>query len=242
MNLSNYFKAFSLISILTITSCDLINSTQEPDKISTQPAFNSSYSVLWALNTVTTINTGNLGIDIGDTQVEVGTAFAAFVDGAKYTPAGVVKVNDNVLKMQSNNAYISEVSLTNPSGIMFSGNVKWIVEGASNVSAINYTVSKQFPTATGLEADATVDKSVSYTISLNSVTGADSILFAVNDLIKTVGGSVKSITFTPEQLAKLKKGPAFVQVAPYNYVIKKYGTKDCVFGNQIVLSKLVTIK
>jgi len=233
----------SLLSVIGFTSCDLFGEdVSEPSKVDTRPTFNSAYSVLWALNTKTSVSTGGLGMDLGDTQIDFGTAFAAFTDGGNYVAAGEVKVNDNLLKMESNKIYLSNVSLTNITGIIFEGNAKWSVVGANNIPAVNYTTKKSFPTASGFTCDATVDKTASYTVSLAAVTDADSIVFMVNDLVKTVRGNVKSVTFTSEQLSSLKKGSSFVQVAPYNYEIKLFGSKNFVFGNQIVFSKLVTIK
>ena len=243
MKLIQKLLIVSLLSVIVFSSCDLFGEdVSEPSKVDTRPTFNSSYSVLWALNTKTSVNTDGLGINIGDTQVDFGTAFAAFTDGGNYVSAGDVKVNDNLLKMESNKIYLSNVSLTNLMGITFEGNAKWSVAGANNIPAVNYTTNKSFPTASGFTCDATVDKTASYTISLSSVSNADSIIFMVNDIVKTVRGNIKSVTFTSEQLSSLKNGNSFVQVAPYNYEIKQFGSKNFVFGNQIVFSKLVTIK
>ena len=234
---------FSFLCTIVLTSCDLLGGEViEPSKVDTRPAFNSSYSVLWALNTKTSVATGGLGMDLGDMQVDFGTAFAAFTEGGNYVVAGDVKVNDISLKMEKNKLYLSSVSLTSPTGITFDGNAKWSVAGAGSIPAVNYTTKKSFPTATGFTCDATVDKTKSYSISLASVSNADSILFMVNDVVQTVRGNVKSVTFTSEQLSSLKKGNSFVQVAPYNYEIKLFGSKNFVFGNQIVFSKLVTVK
>lgn len=237
---------FSFLSTALFSSCDLLEGdAKEPTKQSTRPNFDSSYSVLWALNTKTTVNTGISGVpgmDMGDVQVDFGTAFAVFNDGTKSVSAGEVKVNDVALKMESNNFYMSPVSLTDPTGIVFEGTTKWSVAGANGIPAVNYTTRKNIPTATGFTCEANVDKTVEYTISLSTVSYADSILYMVNDVMKTVAGNVKSVTFTPEQMSSLKKGNAFVQVAPYNYEIKLYESKNLVFGSQIVFSKLVTIK
>lgn len=234
---------FSLLSIVVLSSCDLLGGeVSEPSKAETRPGFNSSYSVLWALNTKTSVSTSGLGMDINDMQVDFGTAFAAFTDGGNNVAAGDVKVNDISLKMEKNKFYMSPISVTNPTGITFEGTAKWSVAGANNIPAVNYTTKKSFPSATGFTCDATVDKTKSYSISLTSVSNADSILYMVNDVVKTVAGNVKSVSFTSDQLSALKKGNAFVQVAPYNYEIKLFGSKNFVFGNQIVFSKLVTIK
>lgn len=246
MNFMNYFKIFSIISVFALISCDLLEDpSTEPEKASAQPTFSSNYSVLWATKTISSVSVGglgDLGVDIGDTQIEIGLAFAGFMDGGKFVPAGKVTAAGTELKMQSNNTYINEPSVLNPQGMEFSGNVKWVVEGNDKISAVNYSVSKSFPTATGFDAASTLDRSTAYTVSLKTVTSADSIIYMINDIVKTVGGSVKFVTFTPEELSKLKKGSGFAQAAPYNYEFKKFGKNDFVLGNQIVYSKLITIK
>lgn len=245
MKLIQKLLILSFLSIVILSSCDMLEGdAKEPSKVSTRPNFDSSYSILWAINTKTTVSTGMTvpGMDMGDVQVDFGTAVAVFSDGGKNVPAGEVKVNDVALKMESNNFYMSPISLIDVTGITFDGATKWSVAGANNIPAVNYTTSKRIPTATGFTCDVNVDKTVSYSISLSTVAYADSILYMVNNVIKTVAGNVKSVTFTAEQLSALKKGNAFVQVAPYNYEIKQFGSKSFVIGSQIVFSKLVTIK
>lgn len=239
--LKKSFLLFTFVGLF-FTSCDDLGKVTEPQKVSTQPQFNSSYSVLWALNTKTTVNTGGIDLGIGETQIDFGTAVASFVDGGKNVSVGKVKVDDTELKMESNKIYLSPVSLTNPTGITFGNTVNWSIEGGNGFAAMDYITKKRFPIASGFTADATVDKTASYTVSLSSVSYADSIFYGVNDVYKIVAGNVKSVTFTAAQLADLKAGNAYVQVAPYNFEIIKNGTRDVVFGNQMVMSKLVTIK
>ena len=242
MNLSSK-SLLMCVLVLLFASCDKlgIGKVKEPEKASTRPELNSSYSVLWAINTQTTVDTG-IDFGMGAVQVDFGTAVASFVDAGKNVSVGAVKVNDTQLKMESNNIYLSPVLQTNPTGITLEGNVKWTVEGGNGFTAMNYTTSKKIPTVTGLTADANVDRSASYTVSITSVYSADSIFYGVNDVHKVVAGNVKSVTFTAAELSKLKKGSAFVQVAPFNYEMKKNGSKVVVYGNQAVTSKLVTIK
>lgn len=228
--------------LLLFASCDALEKDNEPEKASTRPNFDSNYSVLWAINTKTTANTGGINMGVGDVTIDFGTAFASFVDSGKNVAVGAVSAGDTQLKMEANKIYLSPFSITNPTGITFATNVKWNVEGGNGFAAINYTTRKRFPTATGLSADETVDRSTSYTVSVATVSAADSIFYGVNDVYKIVAGNVKSVTFTPDDLSKLKKGSAFVQVAPYNFEMTKNGSKDLVYGNQIVISKLVTIK
>lgn len=230
------------VLVLVFAACEDLDKDKEPVKTSTRPEFNSAYSVMWAINTKTTMNSGGINLGVGDVEIDFGTAYASFVDGGKNVAVGVVKAAGTELKMEANKIYLSPFSITNPTGITFEGNVTWTVEGGSGFTAIDYTSRKAFPKASGLSADETVDRSTSYTVSVSSVSAADSIFYGVNDVYRTVAGNVKSVTFTPEELSKLDKGSAFVQVAPYNIEMKKNGTKDIIYGNQIVISKLVTIK
>ena len=111
MKLTQKLIIVSLLSIIVFSSCDLLGGeVSEPSKVETRPTFNSSYSVLWALNTKTSVNTGGLGgVDMGDMQVDFGTAFAAFTDAGNNVAAGEVKVNDIYLKMEKNKFYMSPV-------------------------------------------------------------------------------------------------------------------------------------
>lgn len=238
------FSKSILMSVLVLlfASCEDLQKDKEPVKTSTRPEFNGDFSVMWAINSKTTVSTGGFDFGAGDIEVDFGTAFASFVDAGKYVGVGKVTVANTELKMESNKMYLSPFSLTSPTGITFEGKVTWTVEGGNGFSAINYTSAKFFPKAAGLSADETVDRSTSYTISISSVSGADSIFYGINDLYKTVAGNVKSVTFTPNELSKLSKGNAFVQVAPYNFEMKKNGKRDLIYGNQIVLSKATTVK
>lgn len=77
MNLSSKFLLMGAFVFLFASCDDLgLGKNKEPEKASTRPEFNSAYSVLWAVSTKTTVNTGGIDLGIGDVQVDFGTAFA----------------------------------------------------------------------------------------------------------------------------------------------------------------------
>jgi hypothetical protein len=226
------------LSLGALYSCTKTDATPEAVKASTTPSFEGTAGVLWALRTVTTINTGVPGVD--GITIDVGTGVGMFIDGGKNLDVGTVTLNGVALSNMSN-TYMSTVSATQPTGVDFSGGIKWAITGGSGYSAFSHTVTNKFPVAGTFSSPSTLIKTDSYTIGFSSISGADSIIFVVNDVMKTVSGNTKSYTFTPAQLSKLTKGPGIVQAVPYNYKIANYGGKNLVFGNELAYSQVITI-
>ena len=139
------------------------------------------------------------------------------------------------------NSYVYTVMPTQPTGIDFSSGIKRDVSGGNGFSAFSHTVSRSFPYASGFACASTLTKGSNYTISFSGVSGADSIIFVINNVHKTVSGTTKSYTFTASQLSNLSSGPAAVSAAPYNYAITTYGGKKIVFGSQLVYQKNITV-
>jgi hypothetical protein len=229
-----------LLSIGVISSCEDNDVAPDASKVSTTPAIGGSAGVLWAVRTVTQVNLG--GVNIGDPiTIDVGTGFGAFLDGDNMVDVGTVTLNDLPLTRYSNNSYISTVSVTQPTGVDFSNGIRWAITGGNGYAAFDHTVTNSFPYAGTFTSSETLDRSENYTMSFSSISGADSIIFAINDLVKTVPGNTKSYTFTAAQLEKLSKGPGVIQAVPYNYKIVSYGGKYIAFGNQVSYSKTITI-
>jgi hypothetical protein len=228
-----------LFSLVIFNSCEDSGETPEAIKASTTPAIKGSAGVCWALRTVTTVNTG--GINIGtDLTIDVGTGIGVFMDNGKSVDVGTVTLNSLPLEKVSNN-YMTTVSATQPTGVDFSKGIKWAITGGNGFTAFNHTVTNSFPYTGTFTSAKTLTKADGYTLGFSSVSGADSIIFAINDVVKTVPGNVKSYTFTAAQLSKLSKGPGVVQAVPYNYKIVNYGGKYIAFGNQVSYSQTITI-
>lgn len=228
-----------LFSLVIFNSCEDSGETPEAIKASTTPSIEGSAGVCWALRTVTTVNTG--GINIGtDLTIDVGTGIGVFMDNGKSVDVGTVTLNSLPLEKVSNN-YMTTVSATQPTGVDFSKGIKWAITGGNGFTAFNHTVTNSFPYTGTFTSPKTLTKADGYTLGFSSVSGADSIIFAINDVVKTVPGNVKSYTFTAAQLSKLSKGPGVVQAVPYNYKIVNYGGKYIAFGNQVSYSQTITI-
>lgn len=202
---------------------------------STTPALTGTDGVLWAIQQSTTMTV--MGYEV---SVEAGSGVGAFVNSGKNVDAGTVKLNGNVLTNMSN-SYLYTILPTQPEGINFSSGIKWDVSGGNGFAPFNHTVSKSFPVASGFSAASTLSSGSSYTISFTGVSGADSIIFVVNNIHKTVPGTTKSYTFTASQLSSLKAGPAAISAAPYNVTFATYGGKKIAFGTQVVYQKNITV-
>lgn len=228
--------------VLLLTTLALFVSCQKEDEsanqqtsTSTTPVINGADGVLWAIRQHTTITT--MGYEV---TVEAGSGVGIFSASGKNVDAGSVKLNGNGLTNMSN-SYIFTVLPTQPTGIDFSSGVKWDVAGGNGFTAFNHTVAKSFPSVAGFTCNSTLAAGSNYTISFSGVSGADSIIFLVNNIHKTVAGTTKSYTFTASQLSSLKSGPAAVSAAPYNITYATYGGKKIAFGNQLVYQKNITV-
>jgi hypothetical protein len=87
-----------------------------------------------------------------------------------------------------------------------------------------------------------VDKSADYTISISSVSNADSIIYVVSGVTKTTAGNVTSCTFSAEELAGAPSGAGIIQAAPYAYSDQEFSGKTVYFVKEKVVSKSVTIE
>lgn len=233
-------KIFS--GVILITTMALFASCQKEEdnsaneqSSSTTPVLVGTDGVLWAIKQFTTMST--MGYEV---SIEAGSGVGIFSVSGKNADAGNVKLNGNALTNMSN-SYIFTVLPTQPTGIDFSSGVKWDVSGGNGFTAFSHTVAKSFPSASGFSCNSTLAAGNNYTISFSGVSGADSIIFVINNIHKTVVGTTKSYTFTASQLNSLKSGPAAVSAAPYNITYATYGGKKIAFGNQLVYQKNITV-
>src|SRR5690606_11430820 len=137
----------------------------------------------------------------------------------------------------SNNSYTYQIDQANPTGIDFSGGVSWNVAGGNGFTGFTKNVTLTFPTVGEVNSSTTIDKTANYTLSVNSVTGADSVLFLIGDVSKTLGGNATSCTFSSSELSSLSSGTTVVQVAAYTYANETISGKEIYYGNETVQSK-----
>lgn len=246
------FKFTTLIlfaSALAFTACDkdddVLEIPQDDPTPTTEPApatpqFSNADGSLWAVNSASSQSVGGFEVEIN-----IGIAVGAFTENGEFNTlvdAGTVSVDDNNLTRQTNNAYSLTPSQTNPTGIDYNTDVNWSVSGGSGFIDFTYTSSIPWPTASEITSGGTVSKSSGYTLTVNTVENADSVLFMVGSAIKTISGNATSCTFTSVELSGLDNGANVASVVPYASEPENFGGKTIYIGKEAVQSKSVTIE
>lgn len=198
--------------------------------------------VLVALSAKSTVETV-----VGQQTVYFGSGVALFFENGvndALVAAGKVTLNSAELTRAENNAYFFRPGPANPSGMDFSTNIAWSVEGGNNVPAISFdNKNKKMPAVGENTSPDDVSKNASYTVSASSVSNADSVLFVLGELSYTASGNTTSHTFTANEIsANLKDGETVAIVAPYNLNPRIVSNKKYYFINEVVTSKVVTVK
>lgn len=204
-----------------------------------QPNFPGADASLWAVKSLSVTEvpgfppiTTTIGIGVG----------VFFDSGSNYVDVGTVQLNSNPLTKNPNNSYTYTPGQSNPTGIDFSGGVNWNVAGGNGFTAINKNVTLGFPTVSEITSSSTVSKTSGYTLTVNTVTGADSVLFLIGDVNKTIAGNATSCTFSSSELSSLSNGSTVAQVAAYISTNETLGGKIIYYGNETVQSKTVTVQ
>jgi len=204
-----------------------------------QPDFNGADASLWAVKSLSVTEIAGLP----PVTTTIGLGVAAFNDGTStLVSAGTVKLNTTTLTLNSNNSYTNPIGTSNPTGIDFTSGVSWDVSGANGFNAFTKNVTLAFPTVSAVTSSTTITKSSGYTLTVNTVTGADSVLFLVGSVSKTLAGNATSCTFSASDLSGLNTGSTVVQVAAYTFTNETVGTKNVYYGNETVQSKTATIQ
>ena len=204
-----------------------------------QPTIPGADAALWAVNTVTITEVPGLP----SITTNLGVGVAVFLDASgDFVDVGDVQLNTNSLDRVPNNSYVSIVGITNPTGIDFSGGVSWSVVGGNGFPAITKDVAIGFPNVGEITSSTTVTPANGYTLTVSSVSGADSVLFLIEGINKTIAGNATSCTFTASDLSSLSAGASIVQVAAYVTTNETVDGKTIYYGNQTVQTKSVTIQ
>jgi hypothetical protein len=224
-------------------------STTAPAPPPYMPNFGGTFGVLVAVKTVTTTST-----PIGNMDTEVGVAVAAFSEngGSTFVGAGTVHVNngsnDYVLNVQSNHSYVYQVSAASPTGIDFGSDVSWTGSGSSGAWPAFSTSTTQGFSIIGQITSGEPSTSSDYSLTANSVTGADSVLFAVygqnGNVIKVLPNNATTHTFSASEIASAGAGTGIIQIVGLKYDLKNEGTPSRAYYliNETVRSKVVTIQ
>jgi hypothetical protein len=208
---------------------------------STTPEFTDGNGVMVAVKSESSTST-----PFGPVITTIGTAVAVFYDSPgsnTFQEAGTVMAEGEKLGKQTNNSYVFTPSVNNTTGIDYSiGDVHWEVSGNGTVPTIDETITMGFPSVEPINSGNTVSMSSGYTLSSAGITNADSILFLVGDVVRTVVGGNDSYTFTSSELSTLNAGPSVVQIAAYKLTTRSTSGKDYHYVNETVVSKSVTIE
>jgi hypothetical protein len=198
------------------------------------PQFSDADAALIAVESVTK----TMGFSI-----TIGTAVATFNDvSGTLVDAGTVTVEGETMNKNSNNSYTYTANQTAPQGISFSQPIEWSISGSSAVTAFSENRTQAFPTVGDVSSAATVDKSDGYTLSVPNVSGADSVMFFVGNVSKTLGGNATSYTFSSAELSSLGNGSSIAQVVAFDIENKTINAKKVYFLTETVKQLSVTIQ
>jgi hypothetical protein len=212
------------------------NTTGDP-----YPTLAGADASLWAVKSISvTTVTG-----IGDIETTIGIGVGVFFDGSGgMVDVGSVSLNTKALTKNANNSYTFQPSASEPTGIDFSsGDVMWSVAGGNGFPAITKDVSSiSFPIVGAVNSSTTITKANGYTLSVNNVSGADSVLFLIGDVNKTIVGNATSCTFSASELSGLATGTTVAQVAAYITTNETVGGKKVYYGKETVQTKTATVE
>jgi PKD repeat protein len=187
-----------------------------------------------------------------ETAISIGSAVAWFVDGgSSFVSVGNVDVeNSNItadLEIQTNNAY-TYLENNLPSVGFSNQGVEWNIGGGNGHSQISGLANLlPFPTTKKIaENNDEISGSSDYSLTHDgTINNADSTIFAIygkdDTIMKTVEGTITSVTFTASEMAGLGEGLAILQIASYSIQSQSLGGKKYYMVNESVASKTVTV-
>lgn len=203
-----------------------------------QPNFAGADASLWAIKSLSVTNAGGFPV-----TTTIGLGVGAFFDGSgNLVEVGTVKLNNETLTKNPNNSYVYQPGTQNPLGIDFSGGVSWNVTGGNGFTGFTKNVTLSFPTVDEINSSTTITKANGYTLSTTQVTGADSVIFLIGEVSKTLAGNATSCSFSANDLSGLSNGSTVIQIAAYTYDNDTQGGKTIYYGNETVQSKTATIQ
>lgn len=207
------------------------------------PAYTGEYGALVGIKTVTSTTT-----PVGTFDTELGTAVAVFSQngGTSFQTAGTISVatgTTNTLTLSSNNAYVYIPTVTDITGIDFSGSQTWNGTGGTWPS-FTATTNQGFATV-GTITSGEVFLSATYNLTSSGVTDADSIYYAVygpsGSKVILEAGTTSSHTFSVADLSTLGTGSGFIQITAIKYESQTIGGRPYYIINETVRTKQVNI-
>ncbi len=208
---------------------------------STTPSFTGANGVLVATRSYSVVST-----PLGPQDILIGLAFGAFSDDqfATRVNAGPVSCNGQSVPLQAGNAYVYTPPPSNPTGIDLTATneVTWTVGGGSGFTGFTRTIMGAYPITGEITSGATVSRAAGHTLSASSVANADSVLFAIGTVTRTIPGNASVCTFSSAELSGLLPGAALAQVVSYSSVSESIGGKQIHFVKQSLRNQSVTVQ
>ncbi len=241
-----YFLSLLFIaSGVFFTSCDDDEDEEEPapqeqsTEVDNVPNLPMADGALIAVDTKTTQE-----LPIGGTiDIVIGTGVGVFFDANDgFVNVGTVTLNSSQLTRNANNSYTYIPTISEPTGINFNGGTDWEVSGDNGFPAIMASPGFPFPDVGNIGGADMVDTSQDYKIMISSVSDADSIIYNISGVLKTLAGNETSCTFSAAEISSLASGPGIIQAAAYSYESDDFGGKTIYFVKETVVSKSVTIE
>ena len=240
----------SVLMVMLLSSCtkdteDLLP-TQEPEDLPSSAFSNVPRPVdadgsMWAIKLKNSVES-----PIGGVETTIGTAKCFFTsstgDWNSFVNAGAITLNGEELTRQDNNAYSHIPSMTDLDGIELSSEVIWEVEGGNGINGFSHELEGSFPSVGDVTSSSTIDREEDYTLTVNQVSDADSVLFSIGGVVKIMEPNTTSCHFSAEDLSGLTAGQNFAQVAAIRYYPQTIHGKKIYFGTQNAYSKTVTIE
>ncbi len=151
-------------------------------------------------------------------------------------PVYVGTVTLNTLQLDTSYS-MYHISGNSSSLDLSSGNVLWSVAGGNGYAAFTQTVDDiEFPFVYPITSADTLHKSAGFTLSCDSVSGADQVEFAVNFLtMKTLAGNVHSCAFSASELSSLSLGYHVVTITARKYSVRTINGKTIAFSKEQTL-------
>lgn len=239
------YVALAACVVASVTSCNLID-TDGPDTVTPAadpptPSIADGYATLVAIKSVAFQELPGFG----QVEVDMGLAVGVFFNGVDYNTylnAGTVSCEGENLEEQDNGSYVYMPTQTNATGIDYSGKPDWEVSGNADIPAFSHTTTIGFPSVGAISSGSTASASSDYTLTVASVSGADSVIFMIGGVIHTEPGNATSSTFTAAELSSIGNGTTVAQAAAYKIEEANYSGKNFWFVNEKVVTETITIE
>ena len=198
-----------------VKEVDIVEGDRED--LSGHPSFDDADGYLIAQNEISFLD--DMPFEIQNIK---GVALAGFYDTTNFfVDLGVVSASGEELEQSDNNTYVFR---SPDSSYYFQDQVSWRVDGGLRYPTIIESRTGTWPTISGIQFNPTIDRTSSYTLSLNGLPGdADAVLYQIMDTSGTVllsrqeNSSFSSYNFTSFEMDTLTAGLAKVRILAFNF-------------------------